>query len=111
MGVALGTAYGVVSFLKNIIKNNFIISNIINFVYAVLYGLIVLLFVINFNFGEFRLFIIIACVLGTILAYKTIGKIIAKIFFYLYNKLCKGIKALTKTKLVKKVLKWKTKKQ
>jgi hypothetical protein len=105
LGFLLGAVYDIVYFLKLTVKNNFIVSNILNFVYVCFYGLVVLGSVINFNYGQFRLFLVLSFVLGTLLHRKTLGKIFAKIFLCLYNKLCKGLKTLTKTKLVKKVLK------
>ena len=103
--MGLGVAYRALNGIKYVFKNNYVVSNVLGFLYAIFCGGVVLWFVINFNFGEFRLFIVLSFVFGAILAYKTIGKIIAKIFMCLYNKLCKVVKTLTKTKLVKKVLK------
>ena len=105
LGFGLGGVYDIVYFFKLTLKNNYIVSNLFNFLYVCLYGLVVLFSVINFNYGQFRLFLVLSFVFGTFLHRKTLGKLFAKIFLCLYNKLCKGLKSLTKTKLVKKVLK------
>lgn len=104
-GFLLGVLFDVIYFLKLLVKRNIIISNIFNFLFALCYGLVVLLITINFNMGQFRLFVLIGFLIGTIFEHKTLGKLFAKMFLWLYNKLCKACCALQKTKLVKKILK------
>ncbi len=106
IGVGLGATYGVLNFVKMIFKNNIIISNILNFVFGVGCGIVALLATINLNFGQFRWFIVLGFVLGVIIERKTLGKLFAKIFLWLYNKFSKWISALKNTKVVKKILKW-----
>ena len=105
VGVGLGITYGVLGFIKIIVKHNYIVTNIINLIYSLGCGMVVLLVTINLNFGEFRAFVICGVVLGIIIERKTLGKIFAKIFLLMYNKFSKCIIALKNTKVVKKILK------
>ncbi len=110
VGICLGAFYGFLNLIKILLKKNIILDNILNFFYSLFFGFIILLIIVNYNFGEFRLYLILAFALGTILERKTIGKVFAKFYVWLYNKLCKVVCTLKKNKLVKKVLKWKMKK-
>ena len=105
-GFGLGVLYSVLQFFKLVVRKNIIISNVFNFLFALFYGFIILMVVINLNFGNFRLFVFIAFLLGTVLQQKTLEKIFAKMNFWLYNKLCKGLNFLKNTRVIKKVIKW-----
>lgn len=105
IGFCLGIIYSVLGFIKLTLKNNLIITNILNFIYMLFYGLLILMVVINLNLGVFRWFVFVGFVFGTILQQKTLEKIFAKLNFWLYNKLCKGLNFLKNTKFIKKVIK------
>lgn len=105
IGVALGALYGLLNFVKLLFKKKVIVSNIISFLYSLFFGVAILWTIIHFNFGEFRGFLICAFFLGTWIERKTMGKLFAKLYVWLYNKLNRAICTLGKTKLVKKVLK------
>lgn len=105
LGIVLGVVYGAVGILKIIFKNNIVVSNILDFIFAILSGVAVIFFVVNFNFGVFRWFIVVGVLIGILLERKTLGKIFAKIFLLMYNKFSKCIIALKNTKVVKKILK------
>lgn len=109
-GFCLGVLYSALYLFKVLLKNNYVLCNIINFVFAIGYGFLILITMVNFNYGEFRLFLLLGFVIGTILERKTLNKIFAKIINWLYNKLSKAIKSLQKTKFYKKVTKWTRKK-
>lgn len=105
IGVGLGATYGVLNFIKLLFKNNIIVSNILNLVYGLGCGIVALVTTINLNFGQFRWFVVLGFVLGVVIERKTLGKLFAKIFLWLYNKLSKCLSALKNTKVVKKILK------
>lgn len=110
VGICLGAFYGVVNFLKILLKKNIITNNVLSFLYALIFGAVVLIVIIEHNFGQFRLFLLLGFAFGVLIERKTIGKMFAKIYLWLYNKLCRAFCRLKKTKLVKKVLKWERKK-
>lgn len=105
IGFLFGCLFGVLTFIKKLFKNNIVISNILNFLFVTSFGFVVMLSVIEYNFGEFRFYLIAASFFGLFLERKTLGKIFAKLYLWLYNKLCKVCCALSKTKVVKKILK------
>lgn len=105
IGLGLGLVYGILGFIKLLIKNNIVISNILNFVYAISCGFVVLFTTIQLNYGQFRWFLMAGFLIGIITERKTLGKIFAKFFLWLYNKLSKCQSALKNTKVVKKILK------
>ncbi len=104
-GILLGVIWGILNFIKLLLKNNIVVSQILEAHFAVVnvFGFFIAL--INFNFGEFRFYLLVAYVVGFILERKTLGKLFAKVYYWLYNKLKSGAIRLKKTKLVKRVLK------
>lgn len=94
-GVILGAIYGIVSFLarhkthlifKILVDCILTIATFCTFIFGILY----------INLGEFRLFLLIGYALGLILERLTLGKIFAKGYIWVYNKLeilCKRFKS------------------
>ncbi len=105
LGFLVGAVYGVLGFVKLLTKNNFIINNIINFLFGIGVGMVVLITTINLNYGMFRWFIIVGFVVGVLFERKTLGKLFAKIFLFLYNRFSRGLTTLKNTKVVKRILK------
>lgn len=105
VGIILGTIYGLINIVKAVFRNNFITNNIIDFLYSILFCLVCLYTLIQFNFGQVRLYLIVAFIFGFYLERKTLGKVFAKLEHWLYNKLGKVKISLSKTKIYKKITK------
>lgn len=105
VGVILGAIYGLINIVKAVFRNNFITNNIIDFLYSILFCLVSLYTLIQFNFGQVRLYLIVAFIFGFYLERKTLGKVFAKLEHWLYNKLGKLKIYLSKTKIYKKITK------
>lgn len=105
LGVVLGIVWGILNFIKLLFNNNIVISQVLEAHFAVLNVLGFFVAQINFNFGQFRFFMLVAWILGFLIERKTLGKIFAKVYYWLYNNLRNGLKKLGKTKVIKRVLK------
>lgn len=105
LGVLFGAIWGILGFVKLILNNKWFFSHPLESAFAAFCVLGFFVTQINFNFGEFRFFLLVACILGFFIERKTLGKLFAKIYCWIYNKLKVGLKKLRQTKLIKKVLK------
>ena len=104
-GVLLGAVWGILNFIKLLLKNKVIINQIIEIPFAVLFILGFFVMLILNNYGEFRLYLFCSWCLGIFIERKTVGKLFAKLYFWLYNKISNGLSLLKKTKIAKRVLK------
>lgn len=104
-GLILGCVWGLLNFLKLILKNNVVVNHILEIPFAVMFVLGFFVMLILKNYGEFRFYLFIAWCLGMFLERKTVGKLFAKLYFWLYNKFSKWLYLLKQIKLFKRVLK------
>ena len=104
-GAILGAIWGLLNFAKLTFKNNVVIKHILDVPYAALFVLGFFAMLIQNNYGEFRLYLLAAWCFGTYLERKTIGKLFAKVYFWLYNKLRNACLKLKQTKFFSRVFK------
>jgi hypothetical protein len=105
VGIIVGALYGVLKMVLYIFKNNLILQNILEFLFAIFF-VAALFFALNlYNFGQFRLYLLFSYGLGFFMERITVGKLFAKIFLYVYNCSIKLLKKLYGSKLIKFVLK------
>lgn len=104
-GAVLGVLWGILNFIKQLFNKNIIVSQLLEIPFAAMFVLGFFVALINFNFGEYRFYLLVAWVLGFLIERKTLGKLFAKVYYWLYNKLKVGLKNLGQTKLFKRVLK------
>lgn len=98
IGFILGIFYGIVSAII-CSQKNVIIKNILDFLFTILSLTIFLTLILYINLGEFRLFLLIGYVLGIILERRTLGKLFAKGYNWVYNKFIAGARKFTKSKV------------
>ncbi|MBQ7352031.1 MAG: spore cortex biosynthesis protein YabQ [Clostridia bacterium] len=104
IGILFGIIYDLLSTLPNIFQKLWI-RILIDFIFSILYclGFIIL---INFiNLGEFRWYLIVGYILGTIIEQITLGNLFAKGVKYLYNKLVVCMKKFKSTRIGRFLLK------
>ena len=86
IGIGIGIIYGILNMCQKI-KPIYAIQIILDIVFCII-STIVFLFSINIiNMGEFRLFLLIAYIIGFIIERITLGKLFAKGYKFVYNKL------------------------
>lgn len=107
IGFILGIFYGILSAII-CSQKSVIIKNILDFLFTILSLTIFLTLILYINLGEFRLFLLVGYVLGIILERRTLGKIFAKGYNWVYNKLIAGARKFTKSKVGRFIFKWKT---
>ncbi len=89
MGVGCGVIFELIKFVLMLFKNNKILKNILDFFCCLIFTLIFFFSLNQFNFGSFRLYLLVSFSLGFYLERKTIGKLIAKSLIFVYNKVTK----------------------
>lgn len=104
-GFLCGAFFNLASTLNILFKNRFWIKCIFDFVATIICGTAFLIAINILYYGEMRLYMIVAFVLGLYLEIVTVGKIIAKTFLLLYNKTAIWIKKLSNTKFGKRITK------
>lgn len=104
-GMVVGAGWGIINFIKIITKQNAIIKHVVEGFFACVFVFTFFVLLINANYGVFRLYLTFAFALGFTVERKTLGFLFAKMFDWLYNKLCKIVRNIKQTKLAKRVLK------
>ena len=103
---AIGFGSGFVFDLRNYIhflcNKNKVVSVVLDVVATVVCCLVFLFAILNFNFGEMRLYLILAFILGLLLQRFSLGYIIAKFFVWWYNVLKKVVSKINYGKPKKK---------
>lgn len=97
-GFIIGIMYGIIK-IPTKIKNNYIYQIFTDIFFVIMTTFIFILLINIINLGEIRLFLIIGYILGIIIERITLGKLFAKGFVWVYNKLSCKIKVATKSKL------------
>lgn len=105
VGFLCGFLYNFAHAIVFVFKNNVWVKNILELVATVFCGVLFLIVVNIVYYGEVRMYMIVAFVLGLYLELVTVGKIIAKTFLLLYNTITMWCKKLSKTTLVKRITK------
>lgn len=106
IGIIVGIIYGILSILPTTSKS--IALKIFNDLICTLLAFATFLFlVLKINLGQFRLFLLIGYMLGIIFERLTLGKLFAKGYKCVYNKLIILAKKIAKSKFGKVFLKWK----
>lgn len=86
LGIIVGIIYEFLN-ISQIIKNNYIIQIFSDIIFCLIFT-IIFIFAINIiNLGEFRIFLLFAYYLGFTIERITLGKLFAKGFKLIYNKL------------------------
>lgn len=80
-----GTIWLLGLFLRTLFNNNFIMTTIVDFVVVSLCGYLFLHCVFTFNNGAFRLYEVVAFLLGFFILLLSFGKIVAKLSKLIYN--------------------------
>ena len=104
IGFIMGIIYGIL-YIPYIISNKLIIKNIVDLLYI---PIICLTFIISTNYinmGQFRLFLLLAYLIGIVLESLTLGKLFAKGYKSVYNKLVNFHKMFRNSKLGKVIFK------
>ena len=104
LGVIFGFIYEICKIVKIISKNNIFITNTITFVYMCTLGTCFCSVVLNYASASFKIYFVIACLLGVVLEQICIGFLFTKFYNLVYNVFIKIINWLNKTKFGKKVL-------
>jgi len=97
VGFVLGTIYEILKFIVHIFKHHISIQIITDFLFTIIFGASVIILNHCFFLGEFRLHLLIFCFLGFYIERKTVGKIFAKLFLLLYNKVSKVLNKFKST--------------
>ena len=106
IGIGLGIIYGFINILY-LVKNRPILHIITDFIFTITFGIIFFIAINIINMGEFRLFLLIAYILGFYIERITLGKLFAKGYKNMYNKIINLWKVFIKTKIGKIIFKWK----
>lgn len=100
-----GLIAGILQQIKKILSfDNLVLVNIWDFVHIVISGILYIVAINMFNYGETRFFTILAFLIGYVVEIKTIGKLvenIVKLVYNVCNKLLKKIKKVNKKDEVK----------
>lgn len=108
-GIIGGVLFEVKNLIRHIFFDNKIISFVVDSVFMFLCAIIFVYAKNLLNFGEFRLYLLLAFVIGIVLEHFSIGFLVEKLFFLMYNKSIKLYRRIfcvqPKSKFWQKILK------
>lgn len=90
--------YGILSAV-NLPRKHLVFKNILEFILTVLGVVLFVILVLYVNLGEFRLFLLLGYIIGIYLERITLGKIFAKGYIWVYNKLVASAKKFAKSRV------------
>ncbi len=100
-GIVAGIVLEVFNLIESSLKKIKLLQILINALASFAVAVILFLAVNMFNYGEYRLYLLIAFVLGIVLERLTVGQIVANISFFMYNCFKKVAKFLNKLPFLK----------
>ena len=103
-GAILGAFYGIIK-IPNKIKRNIFFQIFSDLIFSLTACALLIILVNIINLGEYRAFLIAGYTLGFIVERITLGKLFAKGYLNVYNKLSKNLKKFTNSKLGKVIFK------
>lgn len=80
-------------------------NTLLDIFYCVICGFLFIKSVNLFNYGEFRLYLLISFCLGIVIEHKSVGFLLEKVFIFIYNLVTKMFSKLKKFKLFAKLFK------
>ena len=101
IGFVFGILYDFIKMIIKTFKNNVAIQIICEFAFTISFGACFIVLNNFFFYGDFRLYLLIFILLGLWSERKTLGKLFAKLYLLLYNKVSKLIKFFKLTRLGK----------
>lgn len=99
IGIGIGVVIGTMKLLSILCNNNAFVKGILDCLACIVTTITYLYLVNAVNWGEHRLFIILAYIVGIFIERKTLGKLFAKLYYKLYTIIAIRINKLSKTKL------------
>ena len=103
LGIIIGAIYGLTH--TNIpLFNNRIYIAIADILFWVITSILIIYTINMINMGEYRLYLLISTALGYILERKTLGKLFAKIYLFVYNSISSILKKLVQSRIGKYLL-------
>ena len=85
-GIICGVVHNMFCLFKKVTKGNLIVNNFIDIVSCLICGLIFVVFVFKYNFGEFKLFQAVFFVVGIVILQIFIKNSFARLVRLVYNK-------------------------
>lgn len=104
-GMICGLVFQLCSLLKQCIKIKFA-KSLIDFCFVATSGLFFVFLTNLYNYGIFRIFMLVSYILGAFLVNKTIGYYFQKLIIMIYTYIVNFVKKVCNTKFAKKLFKW-----
>ena len=101
IGFLMGIIYGLIKAIIYVFKHHIAIQIIGDFAFTLVLGATFIVLNNYFFYGEFRIYLLITILLGIWAYKKTLGKIFAKLFLLLYNKVSKWLNIFKSTRFGK----------
>lgn len=80
-GMTLGVLFDLFRIIRKITRHGVILTAFEDIIYCVISIFIFILFAIKYNYGTVRWFMLVGCVIGAIIYFNTIGKLLLKVSF------------------------------
>lgn len=84
LGALMGLTYDGLRCLRRILPHNLVFVSIEDFIYWFIWTLIVLDSIVSYNYGELRIYIFVALLVGFLLYRTTIGWVLMRLFNYMW---------------------------
>ncbi len=102
LGGGMGLTYDLLRCFRRIIPQSILFVSIEDFIYWFIWTMVIIDSIVRFNYGELRLYIFVFLLVGFIMYKTTIGRVLMKLFNYIWcpikNCLHNAKKTLKKTR-------------
>lgn len=109
-GLVLGLIFDFLKFNTKLLRNKRFLQIFFDIIFSITSVLMFFWCLNVINYGEFRFFVLFSFVIGFVLEQKNLGFLVDFIFQKLYNFFGKIIKKLSKTKFIKRIVGFDTRK-
>ena len=103
-GVLLGIFFGIINII-NYIHQRFFTQILADIIFSIVSILLFIILINKINMGEIRLFLLLGYILGFTIERITLGKLFAKGYKNVYNKIIKVAKFFAKSTIGRKLFK------
>lgn len=103
LGALMGFTYDILRCVRRVVIHNIIFISIEDFIYWFVWTIVILSAISTYNWGELRLYIFLALLVGFIIYRYTIGWVVMRVFNYIWCPIKKCLEIIKKT--LKKVIK------
>ncbi|MBE5735390.1 MAG: hypothetical protein E7361_02975 [Clostridiales bacterium] len=98
-GIVCGMTIGILQMIHILLGKRKWVQTIVDIICCIIATIIYIIVLNLFNWGEHRMYLLIAHIIGIFVERKTLGKLFAKLYYKLYNLIVNKMRKVSNSKL------------